>query len=119
MRKTVVELIDDLDEKVAPDVTTHTFSLDGTEYEIDLNPANARKLSKALEKFCDKGRVTRRPRGSRLSSNGRNGNGNGHSPESTVELTRAARAWALENGYDVAPRGRVPGSVLTAYLAAK
>ena len=43
-----MELIDDLDEKVAVDVARHTFALDGTEYEIDLTKANAAELSKAM-----------------------------------------------------------------------
>jgi hypothetical protein len=110
-RQVITTLIDDLDGKKAD--RTVEFALDGTSYTIDLSEANAGKLRKALDPFITAG--TRVGRG-------------GVRPARTVAPVRrtassrdenkAIRDWALENGYQISERGRIPQSVSDAYRAA-
>ena len=58
----VVTLIDDLEGGTASE--TVAFSLDGKNYEIDLNDTNAAKLRKALEPFAEKAVTVGRTGGS-------------------------------------------------------
>ncbi|NEE54003.1 Lsr2 family protein, partial [Streptomyces sp. SID8455] len=53
-QRVVVTLSDDIDGGTAAE--TVTFALDGKTYEIDLNPANAKKLRKALAPYMAAGR---------------------------------------------------------------
>lgn len=66
-QRVVVTLSDDIDGSEAAE--TIAFGLDGKSYEIDLNPANAKKLRKVLEPYLEAaasnrgpGRRTRTPR---------------------------------------------------------
>lgn len=102
-QKVSIELVDDLDGTVA--VETVTFGLDGASYEIDLNTKNATKLRKALADFVGAGRKVN---GKRQT--------NGKKPD--VD-TKAVRAWAIDNGYEISDRGRVPVDVVEAYKAAR
>ncbi|AKY03357.1 Lsr2-like briding protein [Streptomyces phage Izzy] len=54
MKKTVIELVDDLDGKGT--ARTVTFALDGHTYEIELNERNEARLHKALAPFVKAGR---------------------------------------------------------------
>jgi hypothetical protein len=110
-RQVITTLIDDLDGKKAD--RTVEFALDGTSYTIDLSEANAGKLRKALDPFIAAG--TRVGRGAVR-------------PARTVAATRrtassrdenkAIRDWAVENGYQISERGRIPQNVSDAYRAA-
>ncbi|WP_189745725.1 histone-like nucleoid-structuring protein Lsr2 [Streptomyces tendae] len=104
-QKIVTVFTDDLTGKESDAVQTHTFSLDGVNYEIDLASENYDKLFDALAPFIDSGRKTGRAKVSRGS---RRGAVDGPSAE---EL----RAWARENNYQVNDRGRVPASIREAY----
>lgn len=106
-QKVTVKLVDDLDGSASKDVTTVTFSLDGIEYEIDLSEPNANTLRSTLDPFIGPARRT----------GGRIKRGGPRSTHSTAdqERTRAIRAWANENGYDLAERGRIPNHVIEAY----
>ncbi len=97
--------VDDLDGSQA-EGTVH-FSLDGFDYEIDLNAAHARALRKALEKYIEAGRrVSQAPgRGSRRSRASRTG------PNSSSEV----RAWARRQGIEVSARGRIPSDVIARF----
>ena len=98
--KTTVELVDDLDGKVAAE--TVTFGLDGRTFEIDLSEKNAKALRDDLAPFVDAARTvggTRR-RAVRV--------------ETAVD-TRAVRAWAASNGIKLSPRGRIPTDVIQQY----
>ena len=53
-QRVVVTLSDDIDGSEAAE--TVAFGLDGKSYEIDLNPANAKKLRTALAPFVEAGR---------------------------------------------------------------
>ena len=52
--KVLVVLEDDLDGSKASE--TVTFAIDGTQYEIDLNDQNAKKLRDALDGYVSKAR---------------------------------------------------------------
>ncbi|MGK5533173.1 histone-like nucleoid-structuring protein Lsr2 [Streptomyces sp. URMC 129] len=109
-KKVVTVYTDDLTGKEAEDVSTHTFSLDGVNYEIDLTEASYAKLAKALGPFIDVGRKTgRTPRA---------GAGARRPTTSTSEDSAKIREWAKEQGLEVSERGRVPASVREAYAKA-
>ncbi|MFB7669726.1 Lsr2 family protein, partial [Kitasatospora sp. NPDC056138] len=89
-------LSDDLDGSAAEE--TVVFALDGERYEIDLSAGNAAALRQALEPFVARARRIR-----------------GRSPRPGQPVQRPAlvraqtvRAWALEKGYEVGDRGRIP-----------
>jgi len=84
---------------------TVAFSLDGTEYEIDLSSKNASNLRDAFATWTAHARKTggRRRRGAKGSS--------GSSSSSSSDI----RAWAAANGYEVSSRGRVSAEVRDAY----
>jgi hypothetical protein len=108
-RKTVVELIDDIDGQTAAE--SITFALDGLSYEIDLSTANADKLRTSLAPFAEharKGGATKT--GRRSGSTG---------PRTTGNRERSAevRSWAKQHGLVVNDRGRIPATVIDAYEA--
>jgi hypothetical protein len=108
-----VVLVDDLDGTDAEE--TVTFSLDGVDYELDLNAENAAALRNALAVYVASARRQGgRRRSGQRSTGARSGSNNGRNGTSASEI----RAWARENGYDVPARGRVSGEVREAYAAA-
>ncbi|MHB9849127.1 histone-like nucleoid-structuring protein Lsr2 [Streptomyces krungchingensis] len=108
-QKIVTVYTDDLTGAESEEVQTHTFSLDGVNYEIDLVSDNYDKLFEALAPFIGKGRKLGRSVGAGRS---RKASADGPSAE---EL----RAWARENGHQVNDRGRVPASIREAYQKAR
>ncbi|MFC6015849.1 Lsr2 family protein [Plantactinospora solaniradicis] len=112
MAKQVITLLtDDLDGGEAD--RTVEFGLDGVNYTIDLSDKNAGKLRKALDAYIHAGsRVGRGSVESRRSAR----RGPTTSPtRSDRDLNRAIREWAVQNGYEVSERGRIPSSVVQAY----
>ncbi|MDQ0808470.1 hypothetical protein QFZ63_000184 [Streptomyces sp. B3I7] len=107
-QKIVTVYTDDLTGREFEDVQTHTFSLDGVNYEIDLVSDNYDKLFEALAPFISNGRKVGR---SQSPGGSRKQNQDGPSAE---EL----RTWARENDYPVNDRGRVPTSIREAYAQA-
>lgn len=112
MAKQVITLLtDDLDGGEAD--RTVEFGLDGVNYTIDLSDKNAGKLRKALDAYIHAGsRVGRGVVESRRS--GRRGVATSPT-RSDRDLNRAIREWAVQNGYEVSERGRIPSSVVQAY----
>jgi hypothetical protein len=112
-QKVIVELVDDLDGTASDDISTVSFSLDGADYEIDLNEANAENLRSALEEYVAAARRTggRIKRGANPKSTSR--------PAADREQTKAIRDWARSNGFDIAERGRIPTDVIAAFEAAQ
>ncbi|WP_285250236.1 Lsr2 family protein [Pseudarthrobacter sp. fls2-241-R2A-168] len=106
MKRTVTILEDDLDGSEASESVS--FSLDGAEYEIDLNNDHANELRSALERFTNAGRKVS---GGRGRPAGRKSSGSG------VD-TKAVRLWALDNGFKVNTRGRIQQDILEKYQAA-
>lgn len=109
VQRTKIQFIDDLDGRTIADGKGETvgFSLDGASYEIDLKSNNAAALRKALMPYIAAGR--RVPPARRVRRR----------KTSNVEETRRIKAWARENGFEVASRGRVSQQVRTAYTAAE
>jgi hypothetical protein len=115
-QKTIVQLIDDLDQGAADE--TVSFALDGAAYEIDLSSANAAKLRDAFAPYIAN---ARRARGSsaagRPSGSGRRSSGRG--ARSDREQLQAIREWGRKNGWQVNARGRIPADLLAAYNGAE
>lgn len=100
-----VVLIDDLDGETADE--TVQFALDGIAYEIDLSKRHAKELRTNLEAFTLAGR---RVGGRKKTTSSPAVNGGPSAAE--------VRAWAVEQGYEIPNRGRIPGDVREAYDAA-
>lgn len=103
-KRILVDLVDDLDHVTTATVATRSFALDGTDYEIDLCDANADDLRETFDRWIRYARRVR-PRRRRYIS---------HGPP--IDDPAAARKWAADNGFAVAPRGRLPHSIADAYL---
>ncbi|MFJ4806725.1 histone-like nucleoid-structuring protein Lsr2 [Streptomyces murinus] len=108
-RKIMTVYTDDLTDTQSDEVSTHRFSLNGVQYEIDLTPESYDKLDAALRPFIEKGRKVKRVRG---TENSRQSQPIGGAKAEEV------RAWARENGYEVSNRGRVPREIHVAFEAA-
>lgn len=107
--KTMVVLEDDIEGGKASE--TVRFSLDGTDFEIDLNEQNAEQLRGALEKYVDNARRVGGRRAPRKSVTRRAASQGDADPT-------AVRAWAAANGIKVSNRGRVSADVLRQYREA-
>ncbi|MCX4580652.1 Lsr2 family protein [Streptomyces sp. NBC_01571] len=107
-QKIVTVYTDDLTGAETDEVRTHTFSLDGVSYEIDLVSDNYDKLFEALAPFIEKGRKTGRA------------SGVGRARKAPVDgpSSEELRTWARANNYEVNDRGRVPASIHEAYRKA-
>jgi hypothetical protein len=105
-QRVVVTLYDDLDGDQATE--TISFGLDGKSYEIDLNPANAKKLRKALAPYVHAGR-----KASRAGKVAKTLKYTSLTPDPA-----AVRAWARSHRMEVPPRGRIPKKVYEAFEAA-
>ena len=118
-QRTIVQLTDDLDGKPIPDGKGETvrFSLDRTDYEIDLADKNAKALRDTLAKYVTAARRTgagTRSTGRSRASRGGTGpsrDGRGYDP-------RAVRAWAESQGLQVSQRGRVSADLVAKFQAA-
>jgi hypothetical protein len=112
--RTVVELIDDLDNKPIKqgDGETVTFGLEKVEYTIDLSKTNAEKLRKAMAPYVNAARKVGGERGGR----GRSKRVEGRS--SRDYDPKAVRKWAESKGLQVPARGRIPATVVKQFHAA-
>ncbi len=102
-RKTYVELIDDLTGDKAAE--TVSFALDGVAYEIDLSEDNAKKFRDEVGGWTEKARRV----------GGRRARGTSSSVRSSANDSARIREWAREAGYEVPVRGRISGTIRTAY----
>jgi hypothetical protein len=101
--KTTVALEDDLDG--GPAEVTLRFGLGGTEYEIDLNAANAGAFRRRLAPFVSHARQAGRQQPPRTAS--------------SRARTSDIPAWAREQGISHRDRGRLPARVTSQYQNAK
>jgi hypothetical protein len=116
-KKTLI--IDDLTGDTG--ARARTFRFDGVEYEIDLTDATFADLRAALKPYLRAARALSGPSASRSASRGtpmassgrRKRPGSKPAPDSA-----AIRAWARSVGRPVTERGRVPGQVREAWVAA-
>ncbi|MCX5199898.1 Lsr2 family protein [Streptomyces sp. NBC_00237] len=102
-QRVVVTLSDDIDGGEAAE--TVTFGLDGKSYEIDLNPANAKKLRTALMPYVTAARKHSK-------------SGNVYRHTSVAPDPAAVRAWARSHRMEVPARGRIPKKVYEAFAEA-
>ena len=102
MQKLEVQLEDDLTG--GPAEETVTFGVDGREYQIDLNAKHAATFRKQLAAFVERARLVgrHRPRSTARSAASR-------------ERSREIRAWAEQQGFEVAGHGRLPAHVIQEY----
>ncbi|MFC3453788.1 histone-like nucleoid-structuring protein Lsr2 [Amycolatopsis speibonae] len=117
-QKVVVEIVDDLDGQTA--TQTVPFALDGVSYDIDLSDENAEALREELSRYVEAGK---RVGGRRVKvATGQAtvaGAADGAKRPVDRERTQAVRAWASDNGYAVADRGRIPNEIYEAFDAAE
>ena len=115
-QQTFVQLVDDLDPTGETDAhQTVPFMYQGVEYEIDLSDANAERLRKALAEYIDK---ARRTGGRKRRSDAPAASAVAGKPKASPEAP-LIRAWAIEQGYPLTGRGRIPDDVVEAYHQAK
>ncbi|MBY6382450.1 Lsr2 family protein [Rhodococcus erythropolis] len=114
--RVIRQLIDDLDGKPIDDGFGERvqFSYQGSDYMIDLRPTNVDKFNAALEPFVKVAEKVGKARRGRKADVTAKDTGSGRSKEQL----QAVRDWAVKNGYDVAPRGRVNAEILDAFDAA-
>ena len=100
-------LVDDLDGSNADG--TVSFSVDGTDYEIDLSAGHARQLRDALAPYIG---VARRSGNSGRAQTGRK------TTQAAAPNPTEVREWARTQGIDIKDRGRVPANVIAKFKAA-
>lgn len=123
-RKEILSFVDDLDgtELDVEDVHTIDWSWLGVDYRLDVSSENLDKIENGKVPLARLLAVSTRVGGRRQSTAPKATTGG--SQRSTQSRARsstdaaAVREWAASNGYDIAPRGRIPGAVLEAYDAA-
>ena len=98
--KTTIARVDDLDGGPADE--TVRFSLDGHDFEIDLNRRNASAFRRKIAPFLAHARAARK-RGPRTVS--------------SRERSATIRAWARSQGITVSDRGRLPATVIDKFRA--
>lgn len=104
-RRVVMKVTDDIDgSELEVGKPPTTFSLNGTDYEIDLSAANAEKLTATLDPYIAGARRVAAKRQRR--STGQSGN---------KERNRRIRQWARDNGHRVSSRGQIASGIIRAF----
>ncbi|QYA99883.1 Lsr2 family protein (plasmid) [Rhodococcus sp. USK10] len=109
-RKVVVEMVDDIDGTAfGEDGESISYAVDGIEYVIDLKDEHAKELRETFDYY-----ITHSTRvGGRKHRSDRSGTATaGKRPR---EETKKIRAWALEQGYELSSRGRIPAEIEQAF----
>lgn len=102
-------LVCDLHGDETEGVETVSFGLEGATYELDVCKKHAKEIRDAVGRFV--------PAARKVPGRGR---GRGRRGGKVAGATTAdVRTWAIENGYDVGERGRIPAAVIDAYKAAR
>lgn len=97
-RKIRTYIVDDLNGE--PAVQTVQFSLDGNDYEIDLDAENAGRLRDVIGGYAGKARKVAAPHARKRKARG-------DLPD--------IRQYARDRGYDVKDVGRVPAHIVAEY----
>lgn len=109
-QKVMTLLVCDLHGDETEGVETISFGLEGTTYEVDVCKKHAKEIRDSVGKYVPAARkVPNRPGG-----RGRGRRGSKVAGASTADV----RIWAIEHGYDVGERGRIPAAVVDAYRSA-
>lgn len=105
-------LLCDLHDGNTAGVETLAFGLDGTSYELDLCKKHAKEVRDTIDRYVSSARKVRSSQRGRGRTRSRsNGSVAG---ASTTDI----RTWAMDQGYEVGERGRIPTAVVEAYKAA-
>jgi hypothetical protein len=104
-------LVCDLHGDETEGVETISFGLDGATYEVDVCKKHAKEIRDAVGKYVGFGRKVSGRGGAR-------GRGGRRGVKIAGATTADVRGWAIENGYDVGERGRIPSAVVDAYRSA-
>lgn len=116
-KRITIEIFDDTNGSRAEQ--TVPFGLDGVSYEIDLSTTNANALREALAPYVS---AARRTGGRRIKvAVGQSTDSQKQQPEPSTSYTPThdIRAWARENGYEVADQGRISKTVVEAYHSSR
>lgn len=104
MQRVEVQLEDDLTGGPADE--TIEFGIDGKSYAVDLNARHAAEFRRQLSRFVEHARPARtRTRGTIRTAASR-------------QRSRQIRAWAEQQGLEVAEYGRLPANIVHQYEAA-
>ena len=120
-KRVTTQLVDDIDGSVIDDESGETiaFSINGVDYEIDLNSKNANAFHHKLDYYIGHAiRVGGRKR-KPSPAVGPAAAANASTPaRRDPEQTRAIRQWAFDKGHPISERGRIPADIEAAYNAA-
>lgn len=111
MAKRTIEIItSDLsgDELARGEGETIIFSVDGSDYSIDLTDAEAADFRSTFDRYV---KVATRASSRGAQAPARKASGSGRSSEELAHI----RAWANENGHAVSERGRIKAEVIEAF----
>jgi len=114
-----VVLIDDVDGSVADE--TVRLSVDGTDFEVDLSADNATALRASLADWTSAARVVGRNRVAKPRATApaaTSATSATKAPTGRTSDASAVREWAVANGFNVGPRGRIAREIRDAYAAA-
>ena len=117
-RTTVIQLIDDIDGSEAD--RTVDFEYNGQRYSLDLNEKNAAELEEVLAPYIAAAEKAGAAWSGRAGASSRSA-GTKTQPRRTSSDgdvdPKEVRAWALADGVEVSPRGRVRADVVEQYRA--
>lgn len=88
-----------------PEAVTATIGVDGVWHEVDLTETEKDELQQIIAPYVSAGRRI----GPTLSQKKK------LVPDTTVEERDEIRAWARDNGYELAEYGRIPKKIFAAY----
>ena len=108
-QKTVVELIDNLDEPTASE--TVTLGLDGVGYEIDLSEEHASELREALSGYLEAAR--------RMDGGKAGGARRGRRKAKSADGQASNASNAESQGININKRGRIPTHVVARFQEAQ
>ncbi|MFD7008071.1 Lsr2 family protein [Rhodococcus jostii] len=110
-RKVVVEMVDDIDGTAfGADGESIHYAVEGVEYVIDLKDEHAKELRETFEYYIAHSTKV----GGRKHRAGRPGTP-ATGKKGRREETKKIRAWAIEQGYELSARGRIPTEVEQAF----
>lgn len=112
-----VLLVDDISGDVIEEELgggTVEFSFDGSHYTIDLGVKNRDAFRKVIEPYIKAAEEVEAPRRRPTTTGRKRGAPVGGSGRSKEEL-QAVRDWAVKQGMEVAPRGRIKADILEAF----
>lgn len=111
----VVTYIDDISGEAAEDVATIQYVWEGIHYEIDLSQAHREEYQGLIQKLVDH---SRKVRAINLAKESTARSATPSAPTRAPinrEQNMAIRGWAIQHGFEVSLRGRIPAKVLEAF----